>query len=318
MSKPVDQSGCRNKEARLHADLKSVSIAKGRFITQARLTWEYACDFSSAVALLQDQLEGIDLISFIERTFLQSADRRKTHCMSSRGPWTEIETIGILSTDSFDAWLKAVGKRVRQDIIRSERRGVLVKATHADDKFLRDALAIYNETPVRQGRRYTGYGETLEGLKKKFAESVSVEILAAYDENELIGILWMMCGDRVAQIGSFVHLVRKRDKLPAIALIAAAVKRCSERSVQFLAYPTAFGLQPGIDSFRLRMKFRPFAVPRYYVPLTRRGYASIRLHVHKPIQHVLPKAIARALRPIYSHISLVLPPSVLDRLGNIE
>jgi hypothetical protein len=299
--------------------LKDLSVTRGRFLTQARLTWEYAYEFTAGRVFLQDlKAQGIDLISFIERTFLESIDRQNRSSLNSRGFHTEIETVGLLSTSSYEDWLRSIGKKARQDISRSERRGVLVREVRMDDNFLRDALAIYNETPVRQGRRYTGYGVTLDGLKKKFSDSKDAEILGAYDETQLVGLLWMMLGDRVAQIGSFVHLVSKRDKLPTNALIAAAVKNCCERGIQFLVYPTAFGLQPGIDSFRLRMKFTPFAVPRRYVPLTRRGCASIRLHVHKPIQHVMPRTLARVVGPIYSYLSLSLPASVLDRVGGIE
>jgi hypothetical protein len=234
--------------------------------------------------------------------------------LCKRGFHTEIETIGLLPISTYETWLKSIGKRARQDIKRSERRGVRIRKVHVDERFLRDAFAIYNETPIRQGRRYAGYGISLQGLRRKFSDS-KCELLGAYDESKLIGLLWMMPGDRVAEMGSFVHLVSERHKLPTNALIAAAVNDCCERGLHFLVYPAAFGFQPGLDEFRLRMGFKPFTVPRYYVPLTRRGYTSIKLRIHRPIQYAVPSAIARTFRPIYNYISLMLPASVWYRIG---
>lgn len=319
MSKSVDRSVCSNEYASVHAGFRNILVMKGRFLMQARLIWEYAYDFTPQNAFLQDlKTYGVDLVSFVERTFLRKIDRQDIPQTVHGGCLTETETVGLLSMTSYEDWLRSIGKKARQDVCRSERRGIDVTNVRVDDRFLRDALAIYNETPVRQGRRYTGYGETLQRLKEKFRDSKSARILGAYHGAQLIGLLWMMPGDHVAQIGSFVHLISERDKLPAKALIAAAVRDCCEKGIRFLVYPTAFGLQPGIDSFRLRMKFVPFAVPRHYLPLTRRGYTALKLHVHKPIQHVLPKVLARAIGSIYSYASVRLPGSVLDRIGGIE
>jgi hypothetical protein len=307
----------------LSSELKRMHVMKGMWglHKQARLRWEYVCDFTGGDGCLPNlKVQGIDIVSFIERTFLKSANRSalvNASYLSKRSLETEMETIGLLRTSPHESWFRSLGKTTRGDIRRSERRGILVKDVQVDDRFLRDAQLIYNETPVRQGRRYTRYGVSIEDLRKDFLDFESQEFLGAYDDTQLIGLFWMMPGDRVAQIRALIHLISKRNKLPTSALIDAAVRKCSERGIQFLVYPTTYGLQPGLDSFRLRMKFFPFAVPRHYVPLTRRGSIAIRLHVHKPIQYVIPRNIAGAISPIYNHISSALP-SIADHMGGIE
>ena len=282
------------------------------------MTWEYAYDFTKSSTLLKDlKAEGIDIFSFAGRPFLGVTDRKNVSYLENRCLRTEHEGVGIITTSSYEAWLRSIPGDRRRIIRQSERRGIQVRVVECDDKFFAGALAIHRETPIRQGHRFTEYGVTLDHLKKEYLDSEGTEILGAYDGNRLAGFIRWMPGDRAAQIGTFLHLISARRKRPMNALVASLVKRCCEKGIHFIVYITAFGFQPGLDRFRASMGFKPSIVPRTYVPLTRRGYTSIRLKIHKPIrldQYVLPHAMAKAIAPIYSKISSLSPRSMMDRV----
>jgi hypothetical protein len=297
---------------------KYITVGRSLFATQAKLTWEYAYDFANSGTLLKDlKAEGIDIFSFVGRPFLSVTERKNESYLENRSLRTEYEGIGVITTSSYEAWFKSIPGGRRRIIRQAERRGIQIRDVQCDDKFLEGALAIHRETPIRQGHRFTEYGVTFDHLKREYMDSEGPEILGAYDGNKLVGYIRWMPGDRAAQIGTFLHLISARRKRPMNALVASLVKRCCEKGIHFIVYITPFGFQPGLDRFRASMGFKPSIVPRTYIPLTRRGYTSIRLKIHKPIrldQYVLPYTMAKAISPIYSKVSSLSPSSITDHV----
>src|SRR5262245_24145532 len=67
----------------------------------------------------------------------------------------EWEEIAVLPVKSYDHWFKQqIKSRVRNLIRKAEKEGVTVRETTYDDEFVRGMTAIFNEAPVRQGRRF--------------------------------------------------------------------------------------------------------------------------------------------------------------------
>jgi hypothetical protein len=292
-------------------DATTFSIGKRWFYSVASYPFDYISDvdFSNEL-LLSLARKGVDLFTFVHRTFLfESANvvypfRR------------EFENIAILQINSYDEWWKkTIKKRERQSVNKSIKVGVEVKETEVNYDFLKGVQRIYNETPFREGRRYSGYGQSIEVLKKKFEDIGDSDIIGAYLNRQLIGLLWVTYGDRAAMFRSFVSLLEHRDKCPNNALISEAVRRCDKRHFQFLVYGNKYGFLPSLDRFREHQGFQKFPLPRYYVPLTTAGQLAIKLGVHRKIEYMLPMTIERALLKIYNYSSHLIPPGIWYKLG---
>jgi hypothetical protein len=308
MNIPITRSGSHASHE-YPEDVNTLNIGKRFFYFQAKCSIEYIHDVDITGDLLIDLKErGVDLFSFVQRSFLGFEQRYSFP--------VEDESISLLKIDSFDHWLRfQIRSYERNRIRRAERKGIVIKLAEINGNFIRNSQRIYNETPIRQGRRYTGYGLSLAAIREKFSNLSKSEVLGAYYNSELVGLLWMVYGDRVARIKSFVSLISHRDKSPNNALMAEAVKRCSEKSFRFIIYEK-MGYLPSLDSFKIHNGFRECLVPRYYVPLSRKGMLAIKLRVHKEVQYSLPPRISRALLPIYSLASWAIPPSIWQHLSD--
>lgn len=301
---PIVESGSH----KYPEDFVIITFGKHLFYVQAKHSVEYLYDADITKEMLVDlKNRGVDLFTFVERSFLRP---EKKYPFPS-----EDEFIALLTINSFDEWWRfQIRTKERNSVRKAERKGILVKLVEVDDDFIRSSHRIYNETPIRQGRRYTGYGLSFEAVRQKFSKLTKSEILGAYYDDELVGFLWMIYGNRVARIISFVSLVQHRDKAPNNALLAGGVKGCLEKGFRFVVYER-LGYLPTLDSFKIHNGFRKYAIRRYYVPLSKKGMLAIRLRVHREFQHLLSPRISRVLLPIYSLASLAVPSSIWQRVS---
>jgi hypothetical protein len=261
------------------------------------LTYEIQPDTQLLKALTD---KGADLFTFIERTFLHPAADRSQSWGSS------METVGLLRITAYEDWLKTLSHKERNLVKKAQRVGLDVHRVDVDETFVRGAFELYNETPIRQGRKYSGYGLTLEDVRKKYANLSDSEVLGAYHGGKLIGLMWLGFGDQVATVISFISLISQRDKSPNNALMANAVKRCSEKGYRFLTYGN-MGYNPGLDSFKKNNGFRMFPAPRHFVPLTSRGQLAVKLNLCQSIEHSFSPTLTKALVPFYNVVTKALP-----------
>jgi hypothetical protein len=278
--------------------VNSLGIGKRWFYSFAQypVPLEHIWDIEPDKVFLRSlSTKGIDLFSFIQRTFL--GDKLRKYLF-----YSNFEPIGLLRLSSFDEWLKLTKYNARRYIRKGAKLGVTAELANIDERFIRSALRIYNETPIRQGRKYSGYGLTIGDLKNKFVNMENSEVLGAYFKNELIGLLWISYGHKVAAFRSFLSLIKYRDKYPNNVLLAESVKRCCEKGFQFLTYGN-MGYLPNLDFFKSSHGFRIFLVPRYYVPLSTKGQLAIRLKVCRPLEHSFPRKLIPALLPLYNFVS---------------
>ncbi len=77
----------------------------------------------------------------------------------------QIASASILRVGSYAQWLKDRGFKARNKIRRAEKIGVELRATELDDQFVTGVEAIYNESPVRQGRKFWHYGKGFSEIK---------------------------------------------------------------------------------------------------------------------------------------------------------
>ena len=291
--------------------IQPLIMGKRWFYSFANCALDYIYDIEPRRDLLRNlRKKGVDLFTFVQRTFVQETFEKKYPFHK------EVENIAIMKIASYDDWwTRTIRKKVRQSVKKAEKSGVKVKIVEVNEDFFRSVQRIYNETPFREGRRYSGYGLSIGHLREKFDDIGDSDILGAYFNGQLIGLLWLTYGDRTAMFRSFVSFIKHRNKCPNNALIAEAVRRCSERQVTFLVYGNHYGFLPGLDKFREHQGFRKFPLPRYYIPLSRMGQLAIELGIHRKIEYSLPTLMERALLKLYNYASRMVPAAIWWRLG---
>src|SRR5207249_7831640 len=116
-------------------------------------------------------------------------------------------------------------------------KGVEVREVSYDDDFVRGVTAIFNETPVRQGRRFWHYGKDFETVKRQFSRYLFREdLIGAYVKDELIGFIMLANAGRYGVLGQIISKIQHRDKSPNNDLIAKAVEVCARKGLPFLVY----------------------------------------------------------------------------------
>src|SRR5207249_444053 len=122
---------------------------------------------------------------------------------------------------------------------KAAKNGVDVREAPFDDGFVRRISAIYNESPIRQGKRFWHYQKDLDAVRRMNATFMdrSIFIGAFYQEN-LIGFVKMVTNEDATQAGlmQIVSMLQYRDKAPTNALIAQAVRSCADRGIPHLWY----------------------------------------------------------------------------------
>ncbi|MCW4010403.1 MAG: GNAT family N-acetyltransferase [Candidatus Bathyarchaeota archaeon] len=262
---------------------------------------EHTCDVQPWRELIEKlKSRRVDLFGYIERSFLHHSTNKK------QGMFSCVETIGLLKIESFDSWFKALPQRERSTIRKTQRKGLKTCVVDVDEDFVKGAFQIYNETPMRQGRKYSGYGLSLDDVRGKFLKMDNSEVMGAYLDGRLIGLMLVEFGDRVAAMSSFLSLISQRKMSPNNALIAQAVKRCSEKGYRFFTYGN-MGYNPSLDFFKKNNGFKRYPVTRYYAPLTAKGQLAVKLKLCQPLEHSFSPTLTQALIPFYNTINKMLP-----------
>jgi hypothetical protein len=288
------------------SDTVTLVIRKRFFYRKAEYSLDYLYDSDPTTELLVDlKKRQVDLFTFVERSFIQHEHK---YLISN-----ENESIAVLRISSFDDWWNfQINKKARNLVRKAEKIGVRLELVEVNEDFIRGTQRIYNETPIRGGRRYGAYGMNLAYLRKSFMNLQRSDIIGAYYKDELIGFTWVVYGDRVARIKVFMSLIKHRNKAPNNLLMAEAIRRCCKRGFHFLVYEKMGYLQ-GLDSFKVQNGFKTCITIRYFVPLSNRGMLAMKFRIHKDIAYSLSPSVVRALLPTYSVITRVIPLVVWNR-----
>jgi hypothetical protein len=183
---------------------------------------------------------------------------------------------------------------------------VVVREVPYDDAFVQGMSAIYNESPVRQGKPFWHYGKDIESVRRMNGTFLDRSIfLGAFLQDSLIGFVKLVTDEEQGQAGlmQIVSMIQHRDKAPTNALIAQAVRSCAERKIPYLWYANfAYGKKQSdsLADFKRHNGFQKIDVPRYYVPLTPKGQIALRLNLHRGVRDRVPETLAVVYRRIRS------------------
>jgi hypothetical protein len=270
---------------------------QGRFIRTASLsadTFEFLDNPEAAVETLRKCGERIDLFTFMQR--LPETDKKYSYAM-------EWDNLAVLPISTFEYWWnKGIGFKARNKAKQAEKNGVEIREVPFSDALVRGIWEIYNESGIRQGKRFPHYGKDLETVHKMTATFLDRSaFIGAYLGDRLIGFVKLHCDETRTQAGltHILSLIEQRDKAPTNALVAGSVRYCAEKGIPYLVYSRFSDGKKERDSlmdFKERNGFKQINLPRYYVPLTLIGRIAFHLGLHKNFSEHIPEPILARLR----------------------
>ena len=207
----------------------------------------------------------------------------------------EWDNVAVVRLSEFAHWWKSLPQETRKNVRRSQRRGVTTSRVNFDDQLVHGIIKIYNETPIRQGRKFWHYGKSFEQVKTGNATYLDrSEFIGAFFNGELIGFIKLVMVNNVARIMQIVSMEAHTDKRPTNALLAKAVEICCEKRATHLIYGKyVYGKKESspITEFKRRNGFERLNFPRYYIPLTGVGAIAIRCSLHRGLAQIVPEKV---------------------------
>jgi hypothetical protein len=204
----------------------------------------------------------------------------------------EWDNVAVAKLGEFAQWWESLPQETRKNVRRSRRRGVTVSRVNFDDQLVRGISNIYDETPIRQGRKFWHYGKSFEQVKAENATYLDrSEFIGAFFNGELIGFIKFVIVNNVARIMQIVSMEAHTDKRPTNALLAKAVEICCEKRATHMIYGKyVYGKKENspVTEFKRRNGFERLSFPRYYVPLTGVGALTIRCGLHRGLAQLVP------------------------------
>jgi hypothetical protein len=271
----------------------------GRLVRVARLDadkYHFLDDPTAMIEGLQKCGTRIDLFTFMQR--LPETEKKYSYPM-------ELDNLAVLPVSTFDHWWNQQIKSYPRNRARqAAKRGVVMREVPFDDTLVKGIWEIYNETPVRQGRRFPHYGKNIETVYKEAATYLDSSVfVGAFLGDSLIGFIKLVHDETKTQAGlmNILSMTRHRDKAPTNALIAEAVRSCAERRIPYLVYANfvyADKQNSSLTHFKEVNGFSRVDLPRYYVPLTGLGRAALQFGLHRRLAERIPEPVAAKMRDL--------------------
>ena len=251
---------------------------------------EFSIDQPSIIEALKQTGLQADIFTFAQ----QLPDVIPRHSFYFQ--WDNLAVIPI--TTFSDWWERRINSAKRTAVRKSARVGVVVKQTELTDDLITGIVNINNETPVRQGRPFWHFNKSFDAVKSENSTYPERSIfIGAYYQDELIGVVRMICADKIAHIALFLSMTRHHDKRTAPAMVAKAVEVCAAAGMSHLVHGQYVynDEKSSLTEFKRQNGFEPILVPRYFIPLTRRGEIAIKLGLHRGFTRRLPKPLLAQL-----------------------
>ena len=258
-------------------------VTAGRLFRTARLRNEWH-DFpqepETFIRKLRAADSGADVFTFLDEI---------PH-LNPRFPYArDVESISVMPITTYDEWWKKqIPDKTRNMIRKAGKKGLDIRLTDFDDKFLHGLKEIYDESPIRQGMRFWHYQKDLEELRRIHVTFLErTQFIAAYLNDELVGFIKLTYNNGSASFMQIISKISHRDKAPNNAMIAKAVEICVEKKVPYILY--GIWSRRGLGEFKINHGFERFDMPRYFVPLTAWGKLMIKLKLYRKATDYLPE-----------------------------
>jgi hypothetical protein len=268
-------------------------VVTGRFLRVARIhdvefiEDEAVADPQAFIRRLADTGLRADILTFPQKIY----QREPKH-----GLPFDWDNAAVAPAGDYERWWNELPQVVRKNVRRAGKRGVTVEAATFDDALVRGIKEIYDETPIRQGRRFWHFGKDIETVRAENGTYLDrAAFIAAYCDGELIGFVKFVRVGSVAMVMQILCKAAHYDKRPMNALIAKAMEVCHEKGITHLVYSKfMYGNKTDdMTEFKRRNGFVQMDYPRYVVPLTLKGRMAVALKLHRGLLGLLP---ARAIQ----------------------
>lgn len=288
--RPVNVAGLQIGDTRL--------VVQGRFLTAARLKDEWYDELGDPepiIAALRKYRPGPDIFTFWQRL---------PDTVPIYSYYHELEALSAIPLKTFEYWWNTqIKSDTRKKVKRPGNRGIEVKVVPLDDAFVRGVMEVFNETPVRRGKPFWHYGKDFEtlrhGLSRDLARS---KFIGAYDQGNLVGFVKLVRAEgRFANPALIVSKLEGRKKYVNNALLAKAVELCCHDRIPYLTY--TIWRRGSQAEFLMRHGFKKLLVPRYWIPLTRKGEIALTLGLHHDIRRRIPDWLMRLLLGIRERVN---------------
>jgi hypothetical protein len=277
---------------------KSIRV-HGRLLRIARLDAEkflFLDDPEPIIDDLRRSRSRVDLFTFIQK--VSETSPKYSYPM-------EWDNLAVLPVSTFDHWWnQQIGFKARNKAKQAEKRGVTMREVPFSDSLVHGIWEIYNEVPIRQGRKFPHFGKDLKTVYQDEATYLDRSVfIGAFLNDKLIGFVKLLWTADRSQAGllNVLSLIEHRDKAPTNALVAQAVRFCATQKIPYLVYSNfAYGKRErdSLSDFKERNAFQRVDLPRYYVPLTAIGVAGFRLGLHKRMSERVPERMIVKLREV--------------------
>jgi hypothetical protein len=272
---------------------------EGRLLRIARLDGDKYTFPEDPEALLNSLRKcgtRIDLFTFLQKL----PETSPKYCYPM-----EWDNLAVLPVSTFDQWwTHQIRSYPRNRARQAEKKGVMLREVPFGDVLLNGICEIYNECPVRQGKRFSHYGMSFERAREYAGTFLDRSIyIGAFLGASMIGFVKLVHDESRTQacIVHILSMIKHKDKAPTNALVAQAVRSCADRGIAYLVYEHfAYGnkQRDSLNHFKEVNGFQRIDLPRYYVPLTPIGKAAFRFGLHRKLADHLPESVTGKLRQL--------------------
>lgn len=274
-------------------DGKEIKIT-GNLIKIAELKEDWDEDIEDPEAFIKSiKNSGVkaDIFSFMQR--LPESRPKYNYSMK----WDSRAAIPITT---YDQWYKnQLYQNPRNKMRIAQKKGVIVKLCEFNDDLIEGIKNIYNETPIRQNKRFPLYGIDFNATRKAHVTFIDrAHFIGAFYDNEMIGFLKLVSTKNYMRAMGILAKEAYRDKAPMNLLVAKAVEICAEQGIPYFVYGEYNYGNAGSDTlreFKHYLGFESIILPRYYIPLNLYGEVILKLNLHLKLIDILPKKLLRIL-----------------------
>jgi len=268
---------------------QAYQISRG-IVKTARLLeeWYEDVDHPDEIIAAMRRDRVADILTFVQRW----------PDVSPRYPfYREYEQWAVLPITTYDAWWNNDISGRTRGMLRKSQKSLDLRVVDWTDEFVNGITAIFNETPIRQGRPFWHYGKSADVVREQFSRYLFREtLIGAYVGDQLVGFIMLANAGRFALTGQILSLISHRDKSTNNALIAKAVEVCAERGIPALIY-LHWGTG-AFSEFKRRCGFQRTEVPRYYVPLTFKGRCALASRLHDGYRSLVPVSLQERVKDL--------------------
>lgn len=272
---------------------------RGRLLRTARLDgdkYTFLDNPEEFVRNLRDCGTRIDIFTFLQKL----PDTSSKHAY----PF-EMDNLAVLPVTTFENWWNnQIRSYPRNRARQAGKHGVVMREIPYGEELVKGICDIYNETPMRQGKKFPHYGMTLDRARQYASTFLDRSVyIGAFLGEQMIGFIKLTMDESRTQ-ADLVHILsmaQHKDKAPTNALIAEAVKACAQRNVSYLVYEHfTYGNKTGdsLSHFKEVNGFQRVNTPRYYVPLTPLGRFALRAGLHRRFADQIPESWAGKFREL--------------------